>query len=86
MSVKMIYILLTFLIAVRCSAYHNQDRSSSDREHYHHTISRQDSQRLELSDYFIPVVAISFFTSLFSSIGKIILKAMTYKSSVSMLT
>ena len=79
LAVKMIYIVLTFVLAVRCSAYHNQDRSSSNREHYnhHYANSRQDSPTLELSDYFIPVVAISFFTSLFSSIGKLILKANT---------
>ena len=64
----MIYFLLTFLLTVRCSAFSSHDQS----QHYRHASARQDSPSspLELNDYFIPVVAISFFTSLFTSIGK----------------
>ena len=67
---KMNYILLTFLLTVRCTA-NRHGRSSLYRQDYLH--SRQDStfSPLELSDYFVPVVAISFFTSLFTSIGKV---------------
>ena len=64
----MSYFLLTFLLMVRCSAYISHDH----RQHYRHASARQDSlpSSLELNDYFIPIVAISFLTSLFTSIGK----------------
>lgn len=68
---KMKYILLTFLltVAVRCTA-NSLGRSSLYRHDYLHSRQDSTSSPLELSDYFVPVVAISFFTSLFTSIGK----------------
>ena len=73
--VKMNYILLTFLVTVRCSAYNGLDRSSLHRQDHLHSRQDSPSSPLELSDYFVPVVAISFFTSLFTSIGKFDLPA-----------
>ena len=69
------YILLTFLVTVRCSAYISLDRSSLHRQDYLHSRQDSPSSPLDLSDYFVPVVAISFFTSLFTSIGKFDLPA-----------
>ena len=53
--VKMNYILLTFLVTVRCSAYKSLDRSSLHRQDYLHSRQDSPSSSLELSDYFVPV-------------------------------
>ena len=65
-DLKMIYILLSFAVTVKCSAFYLDEHNS--QHHYNHLTERQDS-RPGLSNYFVPVVAISFFTSLFSNIG-----------------